>query len=118
MDMDACAAPAIPDISGAREFNLAALQKKLGKRPACDVRDASEPFHHDCKKHKGRVGQPLRIRGRRVKFLYPFPPTMMTMTTTATMMMSMRRKRRKRRKRRIGSCVNPLRAPTTSAEGP
>ena len=73
--MDACAAPAIPDISGAREFNLAALQKKLGKRPACDVRDASEPFHHDCKKHKGRVGQPLRIRGRRVKFLYPFPPT-------------------------------------------
>jgi hypothetical protein len=62
-------------MSGARECNLAALEKKLGKRPANNVRNASEPFHHDCRKHKGRVKHTLRIRGRRVNFLYPFPPT-------------------------------------------
>lgn len=62
-------------MSGARVFDLSAYEKKLGKRRADNVRDASEPFHHDCKKHKGRVKHTLRIRGRTVEFLYPFPPS-------------------------------------------
>ena len=75
MDMETCAAPATPDMSGARVFDLSMYEKKLGKRRADNVRDASEPFHHDCKKHKGRVKHTLRIRGRTVEFLYPFPPS-------------------------------------------
>lgn len=62
-------------MSGARVFDLSMYEKKLGKRRADNVRDASEPFHHDCKKHKGRVKHTLRIRGRTVEFLYPFPPS-------------------------------------------
>ena len=73
--MEACATPATPDPSGARVSVLQELEKTLGKRPIANVRDASEPFHHDCKKHKGRVKHTLRIRGRLVEFLYPFPPT-------------------------------------------
>ena len=75
MDMEACTAPVTPGLSGARVFVLEELEKKLGKRPIANVRDASEPFHHDCKKHKGRVKHTQRIRGRWVEFLYPFPPT-------------------------------------------
>lgn len=73
--MEACAAPPTPDVPGARVFDLSRYEKKLGKRRADNVRDASEPFHHDCKKHKGRVKRMQRIRGRMVEFLYPFPPT-------------------------------------------
>lgn len=70
-----CTARVAPDMSGARVLDLSQYEKQLGKRPIANVRDASEPFHHDCKKHKGRVEQTMRIRGRNVKFLYPFPPT-------------------------------------------
>ena len=63
------------DILCARMLPVTTGDKRCGKAPLVDMRDASAPFHHDNAVHKGRSVYTHIINGHQVKFKYPFPPT-------------------------------------------
>jgi len=69
---------------GVRMSLTGPAHKMIGKARtvAIAVRDASDPFHHDCKEVDkegnvigGKKRQPVTIRGRRCTIFYPTPPT-------------------------------------------